>query len=107
MPDKDINYKSELSSVTIASIKADVQSKLNARLTEYDNILASFSISQCAQATAVRNMILKEKEIINALESFYTNLLTMLQNAGKDLERTEGVYNSSHIKSDNDMRGKR
>ena len=97
MPDNNINFNSESTKVKIQTVKNDIQTKLANRTTDYDTVLTSFAVSECMQATAVRSLIEKEKELVDALVSFYTNLLLMLEEAGNDIDETETTYSSSHL----------
>ena len=97
MPDEDINYKSELSEITITSIRESVQSKLQDQKTGYNSILEAFSVSDCLHATAIRSMINKEMLVVDTLVEFYTQLLEMMEGTRNDIEKTEDVFGVPHL----------
>lgn len=97
MASENIKFNSNTTVAKIALISTDLKSKLTDKKTEYDNILAAFSVSECMQATAMRNMIAKEKEFLDEMVNFYTELLIMLKNASGDINKTEQEYSSSGL----------
>ncbi|MBD5474807.1 MAG: hypothetical protein HDR17_02310 [Lachnospiraceae bacterium] len=99
MPKENIKYKCAVVTGSIALGHLLIQSGLENRLTEYDNILAGFSVSDSMHAEALRDMIKKEKALLETIISFYKQMLDMLQNASRDLEKTEQDYSSSHVES--------
>lgn len=52
------------------------------------------------QATELRTMINKEKEVVDTLINFYMELLLMLENAGKDIDTTEQKFSGQHLESE-------
>lgn len=92
MPDENIKYKSETAKTTITAVRDTVQSGLEDKKTKYDDILNNFNISECMQATSLRSMIGKEKDVVDALISLYIQMLTMLENASNDIDTTEQTY---------------
>lgn len=99
MPKENIKYKGATVATSIAIGYMLIQSGLENRMTEYDNILAGFSVSNSMHAEALRSMIEKEKTLLEASINFYKQLLDMLQSASKDLEKTEQEYSSSHVET--------
>lgn len=97
MPDVDIKYESDASKVTVSSIRAKIQSKLESKKEEYDSILGAFSNSECMQATAVRTMIEEEKKVVDVLIAFYMESLLAIENAGQDIDETEKTFSVSHL----------
>ena len=97
MSDKNIIYKASQASTTLSTIQYGIQSKLSDKKMEYDAVLAAFTDSDCMQATAVRNMIAKEKESLDALVSFYSQVLTMLRDACSDIDKTEEAFSGPHL----------
>ncbi len=97
MPKENINYKGVVVATGIAAGYMLIQSGLENKLPEYDNILTGFSVSSSIHAEALRSMIEKEKARLNATIDFYKQLLDMLQSASRDLEKTEQDYSSSHV----------
>lgn len=97
MPNENIKYKSDLSKVSVTTIRYNIQSELEDKKTEYDSILESFTISECMQATAIRAMVEKEKELLETLIEFYTQILLMIENAGIDIDETEDAFSVPHL----------
>ncbi len=92
MPDENVKYKSEATKTTITTIRDAVQSGLEDKKIKYDDILNNFNVSECMQATSLRAMISKEKDVVDAMAGFYKQLLTMLENASNDIDITEQTY---------------
>lgn len=105
MPKENIKYKGAVVAANIAVGYILIQSGLEIRLSEYDSILAGFSVSSSMHAEALRSMIEKEKARLNATIDFYKQLLDMLQSASRDLEKTEQAYSSSHVESTGERYG--
>lgn len=97
MPDENIKFEHGKSTATISSIREDIESKLNDKKTEYDSILAGFTVSEGMQAEALRSMIAKEKDTVSAIVSFYKRLLLMLESAGNAINKTEKAYSTTHL----------
>ncbi|MBR5798742.1 MAG: hypothetical protein IKY23_01640 [Lachnospiraceae bacterium] len=97
MSDKNMIYQSIQTWATFMKIQQDIQTKLLDKKTEYDAILANFTDSDCIQATAVRNMLAKEKELLDALVGFYSQVLIMLQDACDDIDKTEELFSGEHL----------
>lgn len=95
MPKENIKYQSETAQTTITALRDIVQNELQNKKTRYDEILNSFVVSDCMQATSLRSMLNKEKEVVDALASIYTQMLAMLENAGNDIDSTEHTYNEA------------
>ncbi len=92
MPDENIKYKGDVTKATITALRDVIQSGLVDKKSKYDEILNNFIVSECMQATAFRGMINKEKEIAETIAEFYTQMLTMLENASNDIDATEHTY---------------
>lgn len=97
MPDNNIKFEHGKTTATISTIRGDIETKLNAKKAEYDSILAGFAKSECMQAEALRSMIAREKDTVNAIVSFYKRLLLMLENAGNAINKTEKAYSTTHL----------
>lgn len=97
MPDVNIKYKKGIVDSKTAAIEADIAALLEGKITEYDQILAEFTISQCEQAAALREQIGKEKEIISTLTDFYSTLVMMIHQASRDVEQVEDNYAVEHV----------
>ena len=93
----NIQYKETISRAMVNLIRNDIQDMLQDKKTEYDNLLGAFVTSECMHATAVRSMIAKEKDMVDVLINFYTQLLQMIENASRDIEKTEEDYSKSHL----------
>ncbi|MDO4305129.1 MAG: hypothetical protein Q4D94_14585 [Bacillota bacterium] len=97
MPDTNIKYQKGLVTSKTSEIEADLNSLLADKAAEYDQILSGFTVSQCDQATALREEIAREKEALSTVVDFYARMLTMIHKASKDVETVEGNYSSAHI----------
>jgi len=97
MPDVNIKYKKGIVNTKATEIEADIQSLLKDKAAEYDQILSAFSVSQCDQATALREEINKEKIFLDGLSDFYIQLMTMIRKASKDVDQVENNYAVNHV----------
>lgn len=96
-----IKYKKGLVEGTGFAIERSIQSLLIDKATEYDNLLAAFSKSQCDQATAIRTQLAAERAAVNAIAEFYTQTLTMIKAASKDIDLIEEHYGVEHVTGGN------
>jgi len=97
MPDVNIKYQKGIVNTKAAEIEADIQSLLEDKAAAYEQILSAFSVSQCNQATALRDEIEKEKRFLGSLQSFYTELMDMIRKASKDMDLVEDNYAEAHV----------
>jgi len=97
MPDINIKYQKGIVNTKAAEIEADIQSLLEDKAAAYEQILSAFSVSQCDQATALRDEIEKEKRFLGSLQSFYTELMDMIRKASKDMDLVEDNYAETHV----------
>ncbi len=97
MPDVNIKYKKGIVDTKATEIEADIQSLLKDKAAEYDQILSAFSVSQCDQATSLREEINKEKIFLDGLADFYTQMMTMIRKASKDVDQVENNYAVNHV----------
>lgn len=92
---ENIKYQSETAQTMITAIRNIVQNELQNKKMKYDEILNNFVVSDCMQAASLRSMLNKEKEVVDALVSMYTQMLTMLENASNDIDSTEHTYSEA------------
>lgn len=93
----NIKYQDGLVRSRIAEIRGALENQLAQKAADYDQLLTAFSISECEEATALRELISVEKENLEALVDFYTKLLAMILNASNDVKKVEDHYNQQHI----------
>ncbi len=97
MPETNIKYQKGIVDTKATEIESDIQSLLTDKQSEYEQILAAFSISQCDQATALREEIEKEKVFLESIADFYTQMMTMIRKASKDMDKVEDNYAKTHV----------
>lgn len=93
----DIKYSKGVVERKTRLIEIKIENLLAKKAEVYDRIITAFCLSDCEQATAVREELGKEKEVLNTIVEFYTELVTMVHNASKDVEETEDGYGKNHV----------
>lgn len=97
MPDVNIKYQKGMILGKMLVIKSDISSLLIDKAAEYDKILEEFSVSQCDHATQLRNQLILEKNMVNAIADFYEELVLMIGKASNDLDLVEAHYATTHV----------
>lgn len=97
MPDTNIKYSKETADSKVAEIEENILSLLENKAETYDQILSVFTVSQCKQATSLRDEIEKEKLALAGMADFYKTLITMIKNASKNVNYIESHYAADHV----------
>lgn len=105
MPDSNIKYNKGLVDAKSEIIENRIEQLLGGKIEEYDQILSSFSISECDEATALRNEIEMEKAAVNTMAEFYKKLVSMIHNVSRDVEQVENNYAKNHVTDSSNKEG--
>ena len=100
MPEINMKYKKGLVEQTVSAIEGNIQTLLLDKASEYDSLLAAFSVSKCDHADAIREQVQAEKEAVNLLADFYQKTLAMIKAASHDVDMVEEHYGKTHITGD-------
>lgn len=96
-----IKYQKGLVEGTSFAIELSIQSLLTDKASEYDNLLAAFTKSQCDEATAIRTQLAAERAAVNALAEFYKQTLALIRAASNDIDLVEKHYGIEHVTGGN------
>lgn len=97
MPMGDIKYNSNVIMAKLGEIKGMLDTYSADERSAYEVLLSAFSASEGDQATAVRNLLENEKQLVENMTSFYLELVNMLLEAKADIEKVEEEYSSDHL----------
>lgn len=97
MSNTNIQYQKGMVDSKTRVIEMKIQALLGNKEAEYDQLLAAFCKSECDQAAALREELQKEKEALHTVTEFYTRLVTMIQNASRDVEQVEDSHAVNHV----------
>lgn len=93
----DVKYNSNVINAKLGAASGMLKTYTEKERSAYETLLADFSISAGDEAASVRQLLEKEKQLVESKNKLYTELINKLLSAQKDLEQVEKDYSGEHV----------